>query len=71
MQLHIRKHHVGMPQTLLAADEILDVKLLITLICKRIHPELLRFIQSMDRETKVCDLFLLTRHIIVAKIFEN
>ena len=64
MQLHIRKHHVGMPQTLLAADEILDVKLLITLICKRIYPE---FIQSMDKETKVCDLFPLTRHIIVVQ----
>ena len=53
-----------MPQTLLAADEILDVKLLITLICKRIYPE---FMQSMDKETKVCDLFPLTRHIIVVQ----
>ena len=35
MQRHIGKHDAGMPQTLLAADEILDVKFFIALICKR------------------------------------
>ena len=45
MQLHVGKHHVDVPQTLLAADEILDVTIL-----------LLRYIQSMDKEINVCDL---------------
>ena len=52
MQLHIGKHHMGMPSTLLAANKILDLKFLINLICKR-HPELLRYIQSVDNETNV------------------
>ena len=46
------------------------MKFLITLICKR-HPELLMYIQSADKETTVCDLCPLKRHIIVAKIFKD
>ena len=59
MQLHIGKH----------AGKIFDVKFLITLICKT-HPELLKYIQSVDKETKVCNLSPLKRHSMVTKIFE-
>ena len=48
---------------LLAADKILDVKVLI-------HPELLRYIQSVDKDNKVCYLCPLKRYILVATIFK-
>ena len=51
---------MGMPQTLLAAGEILDVTFL-----------LLRYIQSVDKEINVWHLCPLKRHIIVARIDSN
>ena len=47
----------------MAADEILHVKFLI-------HPELLRYIKSLNKDTKVCHLCPLKRYILAAKIFE-
>ena len=34
------------------------------------HPDLLRYMQSVDKRTKVCDLCPLKRDIIAPKIFE-
>ena len=34
------------------------------------HPDLLRYMQSVNKGTKVCDLCPLKRHIVVPKIFE-
>lgn len=55
--------------SILATNEILEVTFLITLIYKN-TPEFLRYMQSMDKETKVWDLCPLKRHMVVAKIFQ-
>ena len=61
---------MGVPLTLLAADEIFRLEVFNRFHIQKTHRELLRYIQSVGNETKICKLSPLKRQIIVTKTLE-